>query len=173
MSQLTELSIPRNMSVPARVSLRAEHLPTEAREALTRLKTTIAEKATAERAFADATGPGKATAQSAVGTATDAVHAALANLGDVTASSTTAIKDSANAAFVTSMETASGSVRAAVDALADAADAAALYATAKPGRPVLRLDGRGPTDAPVRARLGLLRSQLRELLSLLPDDIDG
>jgi hypothetical protein len=172
-SQLTELSIPRNMSTPARVSLRAEHLPPPAREALAVLQQAIAGKAAAETAFANATSRDKAVAQQAVGTATEAVHAALSGLADVTASSTTAIRDSANAAFITSMAAASGAVRTAVDALAEATDAAALYATAKPGRPVLRLDGRGPTDAPVRARLGLLRSQLRDLLSLLPDDIDN
>lgn len=173
MSQLLELSIPRPMSTPARVSLRAEHLPPPAREALERLQQAVAAKGAADTAFVNATGRDKTTAQQAADAAGEAVNIALSDLGSVTAASTTAIRDSALAAFTVSMATASGSVRTALDALAAATDAAALHATARPGRPVLRLDGRGPTDAAVRAQLGLVRSQLRELLSQLPDDIDA
>lgn len=172
MSQLTELSIARNLSTPARISLRAEHLPADCRTALEELQYALARKAAAEATFASADRPDKAAAQQTVGTATEAVHAALSNLGEVTASSTTAIRDSAVAAFTRAMDTASGAVRTALDSLAEASDAAALYAAARPGKPVLRLDGRGPTEAPIRARLSVVRSDLRDLLSQMPDDLD-
>jgi hypothetical protein len=168
-----ELTVHRNMSTPVVVRVVPEHLPDPVRHHLDGLGLAIAHRNGLRQQAASAAGVDKQLLMNQAEAADVAVRQALSDFGDSGAAATTAIRDSALAAFAKAADAASGAVRAALDALAEASDAAALYASARPGKPVLRIDGRSAAEAPVRQQLGMVRSELRELLSRLPDDIDG
>lgn len=173
MSQLTELSIVRPMSTPVRIRLVGEHLPAPVRQALTEVVTTQAELATAQQALGSAAGAEWGKANEQVTAAAEAANQSLADFSGVSAASSTATRDSAAVAFATATGSAAEHLRAALDALADADRAALLAHAVKPGRAVLRYETQVGLDSAVHQRLSMLRSDLRDTLSGLPDDIDG
>lgn len=172
MATATEIYIARNMSTPLIISLVPEHLPAPVREALEHLGQARADVAAAEADLASASGADWNTCNGKVTAAHEAAHEALVDFAKLTCASSTAIKDSGLAAFMQAMESANQHVQAALDALADAAQAAALVHSATPGQQVLRLDGREATEAPIRQQLAMARSNLRDVHSMLPDSVD-
>lgn len=172
MATATEIYIVRKMSTPLIISLVPEHLPAPVRDALEHLATARADVAAAEADLASTSGPDWNACNAKVTAAHEAAHEALVDFAKLTSASSTAIKDSGLAAFTQAMGSANEHVQAALDALADAAQAAALVHSVAPGKQVLRLDGREATEAPVRQQLAMARSSLRDVHSLLPDSVD-
>lgn len=172
MATATDIYIVRKMSTPLTISLVPDHLPTPVREALEHLGQARADVADAEADLANASGADWNTCNNKVTAAHEAAHEALVDFAKLTCASSTAIKDSGLAAFMQAMENANHHVQAALDALSDAAQAAALVHSVTPGQQVLRLDGRAATDAPVRQQLAIVRSNLRDVHSMLPDSVD-
>lgn len=172
MSQLVETRIEVRMSPPVVVALVPEHLPAPVRAAHDTMRSAIANKYRVETELASAAPADKAEQQKALDAGTATMNATINDFMSVNAASATAMSDQAHACFVAAMDQANAAVRAALDALEDATQAAALHASVTPGRPVLRLDGQAASDAPVRFPLSMARSNLREILSQLPDSLD-
>lgn len=172
MPKTIELSIPRAMSTPVRIELVAEHLPAPVRDGLDQLIAARAELAQAEQDLASAQGADWAEASERARTAREVAGQALTDFAGTSAASTTATRDAAAVAFTSAVEAAHGHLRAALDSLAEASQAAALHRSVKPGKPVLRLDTRAAGESKTRQRISEVRSELRDLLSQLPDAVD-
>ncbi|MGW3846893.1 hypothetical protein [Streptomyces fagopyri] len=172
MTKPTELSIIRPGSTPLTISLVAGHLPAPVREALEDLVARRGELAAAQQELSSTRGTDWAAANDKVIAATTAAETALTDFASITAGSSTAVRDSSAAAFQAAMDTANARLVEALDALADADRAAQLWHSVKPGRPVLRYATQTATDAKVHREFGMVRSELRDLLSQLPDSID-
>lgn len=167
-----ELSIIRPRSTPLSIVLVAEHLPAPVRDGLDQLVAARTELVQAEHDLSSAKGTGWASANERVTTARQVVAQSLGDFAGVNAASTTAIKDAAAVAFESAMASANEHLNAALDALADADRAAQLWYSARPGKPVLRYGSQAALDAKVHQQFGMVRSDLRELLSALPDALD-
>lgn len=172
MTKPIELSINRPGSTPLGIALVASHLPAPVRTALEDLVARRSELGVAEDNLTSAQGTDWGPANEQAITARTAAQQALADFADVNAASSTAIRDSAAAAFESAMGVANARLNEALDALADADRAAQLWHAVKAGRPVLRYGTQAATDSKVHQRFGLVRSQLREQLSYLPDSLD-
>lgn len=167
-----ELSITRRMSTPLQLCLVAAHLPAPVRQALEDLVTAQTELGSAERELASATGTAWVPANDKLTAATTAAETTLTDFAGINAASSSAIRDSAAAAFDAAMVAATDGLRSVLDALADADRAAQLWHAVKSGKPVLRYQSHAGTDSEVHKRLGVVRSELRDQLSQLPDSID-
>lgn len=172
MATATELHIIRKMSTPLIINLVPAHLPEPVRTALEQLAASRAGLADAERNLAGATGEAWVDANEQLAEARAAADKALDNFGKVNGGSSTALKDSALSAFTQAMGAANEHVQAALDALKDADQAAALFHSVTPGKPVLRLETQAALESPVHKLLGVVRSDLRDVHSLLPDSVD-
>lgn len=172
MPKPTELSINRAGSTPLNIVLVAEHLPAPVRDGLDQLVAARAELAQAEHDLSSARGTAWTTANERAATARQVAAQALTDFAGVNAASTTGIKDSAAVAFESAMASANEHLNAALDAMQDADRAAQLWHSARPGKPVLRFGSTTALDSKVHQRFGMVRSDLRELLSALPDALD-
>lgn len=172
MSKTIELSIPRRMSTPVRMELVAEHLPAPLQESLADLLAKRAELGNAWQALSAASGETRTLASKQATEAEGIAKQALIDFVDLNAASSTAIKDSAAAAFAKAMEDAAGHLRAALDCLADASQACALHHSVRSGKPVLRLDSRQANDSETRYQLSMARGDVQDVLSKLPDAVD-
>lgn len=172
MAKATEIYIVRKMSTPLIINLVPAHLPEPVRAALEQLAALRSELADAERDLAGAKGEAWVTANERLTEARSAADKALEDFGKVNGDSSTALKDSAVSAFTRAMGAANEHIQAALDALKDADQAAALFHSVTPGKPVLRLETRPALESPVHKLLGVVRSDLRDVHSLLPDSVD-
>ncbi|MCX4858951.1 hypothetical protein OG426_19460 [Streptomyces canus] len=172
MSKPVELNILRPLSTPLRISLVAEHLPLPVRQALMDLIARRGELAEAERELSSAKGTDWAPANERVTEARTAAQAALDSFAGVGAASSSAVRDSASAAFEQAMSAANARLVEALDALADADRAALLWHSVRAGRPVLRFESETALGSRVHKEFGMVRSELREQLSQLPDSLD-
>lgn len=172
MAQLAEIHITRKMSTPLVIGLVPDHLPTPVREALEHLSAKRAELSAAERNLAGAKGAAWTEANDRLNTARAAADKALADFGTVNGASYTTITDAALAAFTQAMDTVNEHLVAALEALKDADQAALLFHSAKPGKPVLRIETKTALESTIHKQLGIVRSELRDVQSLLPDSLD-
>lgn len=172
MAKPIELSINRPGSIPLHISLVADHLPAPVRDALVHLVETRTELRQAETELAGAKGTAWAPANQRAEAARTAAAQALQDFAGVNAASTTAIKDASACSFETAVASAGEHLNAALDALADADRAAQLWHTARPGKAAFRYESRTSADSKVHQRLAMVRSDLRETVSQLPDTLD-
>lgn len=162
----------RPLNPPTQFDLVPQHLPADVRSALTKLAEAVGAKAIVEEKLKTAAPADKPGLQEELTRASVAVDEAAGEYGTVGGASTTAIRDTAASAFVLAVESAAAGIRQAIDSLGEVGQAAALHASVRPGRAPVRLDTPAAADAPVRGQLVMLRSQLREVLAALPEDID-
>lgn len=172
MSQTLNICIIRPGSPPLNINLVPDHLPTEVRAAFVALAQARVDLDQAEKAFAGAQADNFHELDTAVRAARETAAKALEDFTAIGAASSTAVKDSANAAFVAAIERANAQIQGALDSLAEAGQAASLYASVRPGKAVLRTDTRAAEDSVVRKNLGMARSLLQEVRPWVPDGID-
>jgi hypothetical protein len=172
MAKPIELNILRAGSVPLHINLVADHLPAPVRDALHHLIETRTELGQAEADLGSARGDAWAPANQRAEAARTAAAQALADFAGVNAASTTAIKDATACSFEAAVASAGEHLHAALDALADADRAAQLWHTVRPGKAALRFESRTSAESKVHMRLAMVRSDLRETVSQLPDALD-
>lgn len=102
--------------------------------------------------------------------AAEAGAAALAELTAATAENAPAMRAAAGNAFAAAIERARGHIAAAVTELRDAADAAALHAQIKDGRPTLNASSERAERSKARGTCMRAAGELRNLE--LPEDLD-
>ncbi|MEU6373941.1 hypothetical protein [Streptomyces sp. NPDC046909] len=167
-----ELSILRKMSTPLTINLEDQHLPAPVRQSLHDLVGKRAGLAEAEQALASAKGAAWAEANERAGTARTEAEQALVDYAGVSAASSSAIRDSAAAAFEEAVGVAHARLREALDALADADRAALLWHATRPGKPVFRYESTTGLESRVHKQFGVVRSALRDVLPDVPDSLD-
>lgn len=157
------------------ISLKPEHLPANIAEHLADWHT----KAGAAHAAAQHASRTHITqrgdAQQEADQAATAAREALGALEHLTATSNRAILDSAAGNFQSHLEKARAALEEAAAQMRQAAAAASLYATAqaRPGRRVLDINGAASERSQARIRCMLVISEIRDVVGLLPEDVDG
>lgn len=159
-------------SPPLNVSLVPAHLPADVRGAFEALARARVELAEAERELAGVRGEAWHQANAKAEAAREKADKAMKDFLTLNAVGSTAIRDSALAAFNQAIDRVNAALQTAADDLIEAGQAAALFHSVTAGKPVLRTDTRRADEAPVRQKLGLARSYLNETRSFVPDDID-
>ena len=172
MATTLNVAIIRAGSPVLNINLVPAHLPTEVRQAFEQLAEKRAALTDAEKRMAGLKGTAWTEADGQRAEAEQAAGTALEDFVRISAASSTAIRDSANATFTACIERASAHIQGALDELAEAGQAAALYASVTPGKPVLRLDTRGAEDSTARKSIGMARSLLQEMRSWVPDSVE-
>lgn len=159
---LVSLVYARRLSPPAHVELRPAHLPAPCAGALYAFRDALEDERAAQEAADKARGA-KAE-QEAADWARAEVDQALQQLLDTTAGSSSAIVDSATAAYGDELAAALAAIGEAQRHLTAAQHARALQLKVKPGRPVtnLGLDSRTLRDDPAWQRLSGVRQSLRD-----------
>ncbi|MGX9887352.1 hypothetical protein [Streptomyces sp. NPDC002276] len=168
----TTISFNRPLNPPMTIELNPTHLPADLRTAYDRLAEAASAKAVADRARDTAAPADQARLKQESGEAQQGLDEALAHYAELGATSTTAVRDSAASAFQRAVEKAAASIREALDHVDEIGEAAALFVSAKPGKPPVRLDTHAALEAPVRRQLAMLRGGLKEALAMLPEDLD-
>ncbi len=160
-NRLVDLIYTRRLSPPAHITLRPAHLPAPCAEAFAAVRAALTAEGTAQEAAEQARGSKAEQDQAAAARA--ATDRALQDFAEVTAGSSSAIVDSARAAFEDAIGVALLAVREAEARLEEAQHARALQLKVKPGRAVtnLGLDSRTLRDDPAWQRLSGVRQALR------------
>ncbi|WP_128380488.1 hypothetical protein [Streptomyces cavernae] len=166
------IGIIRAGSPALNINLVPTHLPADVRAAFEHLAKSRSDLADAERALGGVHGDAWHDANTRVETARAAADQAMTDFAALGAASSTAIKDSANAAFNGCIERASGHLQAALDELAEASQAAALFHSVTPGRPVIHTDTRRANEAPVKQAIGMARGYINDARGFVPDSVD-
>ncbi|MFJ9376826.1 hypothetical protein [Streptomyces sp. NPDC101455] len=166
----TTISFNRPLNPPMKLALNPAHLPAVVCGAYLALHAAAVAKTEADNRLSTADPADKPALTEAAATAQTALDEAFAAYGDIGGTSTTAIHDAAGAAFHKATEGAAGAIRAALDYLAEAGEAAALYVSVRPGRAPVRLDTQA-ADGALKMQLSLLRGGLQDVLRGLPEDI--
>ncbi|MET9056766.1 hypothetical protein ABZX99_02970 [Streptomyces antibioticus] len=167
------VGIIRPGSPPLNVNLAPSHLPADVRRSLETLAHAHAAAAEAEKELAGVRGEAWHAANAKAETARQAAGQAMQEFAALNAASSTAIRDSAQAAFNQAIDRVNTALQQAADGLAEAGQAAALFHSVTPGKPVVRTDTRRANEAPVRHKLAMARSYLNDARSFVPEDLDG
>lgn len=166
---LVSLVYARRLSPPAHIELRPRHLPAPCVDALNGFRDALEAERTAQQAASKARG--SKPEQEAAEHARAEVDQALQNLLDVTAGSSSAIVDSATAAYGDELAAALAAIGEAQRHLTAAQHARALQLKVRPGRPVtnLGLDSRTLRDDPAWQRLSGVRQVLRDAVDAVQE----
>ncbi|GAA4865990.1 hypothetical protein [Kitasatospora terrestris] len=161
-NKLIDLIYARRLSPPSHLTLRPAHLPAPCADAFAAVRDALAAERTAQEAADKARGSKPEQAEA------DAARAvtdqALQDFAEVTAASSSAIADSAQAAFEDALGVALLAIREAEARLEEAQHARALRLRVQPGRPIthLGLDSRTLRDDPRWQQLSGVRQALRD-----------